>query len=315
MKILGMSGGSKNGTNDAMCKEALMGAKEEGADVEFIHLLDLDLKPCTGCLACVIGKNGVLNGGSGACVIKDDFAWLDEKYLEADALVFAMPIYEKGVPGVFRLLEDRMAGPGHDTGLLTIAGKIAQQKGGKGPDPRHFKKRLAVYIGIGGSDWDCRMDSDMKLFGMAAPLKCINSLVFNWSKSMIGDDEKVAKVREAGRALARAAKDPEKAEYVGAPGICAHCHSTVFRLRPDAKSAECVVCGIIGEVKVTDGKLSFAFPPEQVERAHDTMSGKFHHMDDMQKIEGGFAALRETEEFKRRQAAYKACISPSKPSN
>jgi len=46
MKILGISGGSKNGTNDAMCREALMGAKEMGAEVEFIHLLDLNLKPC-----------------------------------------------------------------------------------------------------------------------------------------------------------------------------------------------------------------------------------------------------------------------------
>ena len=38
MKILGISGGSKNGNNDAMCKEALMGAKEAGADIEFINL-------------------------------------------------------------------------------------------------------------------------------------------------------------------------------------------------------------------------------------------------------------------------------------
>ena len=30
MKILGISGGTKNGNNDAMCKEALMGAKEAG---------------------------------------------------------------------------------------------------------------------------------------------------------------------------------------------------------------------------------------------------------------------------------------------
>ena len=44
MKILGISAGTKNGNNDAMCKEALMGAKEMGAEVEFIRLHDLDLK-------------------------------------------------------------------------------------------------------------------------------------------------------------------------------------------------------------------------------------------------------------------------------
>ena len=36
MKILGISGGMRNGSNDGMCIEALMGAKEMGAEVEFI---------------------------------------------------------------------------------------------------------------------------------------------------------------------------------------------------------------------------------------------------------------------------------------
>lgn len=34
MKILGISGGMRNGSNDGMCIEALMGAKEMGAEVE-----------------------------------------------------------------------------------------------------------------------------------------------------------------------------------------------------------------------------------------------------------------------------------------
>jgi len=41
MKILGVSSGGKNGNNDSMCKEALMGAQEAGAEIEFIRLLEL----------------------------------------------------------------------------------------------------------------------------------------------------------------------------------------------------------------------------------------------------------------------------------
>ena len=37
MKILGISGGMRNGSNDGMCIEALMGAKEMGAEVEFMR--------------------------------------------------------------------------------------------------------------------------------------------------------------------------------------------------------------------------------------------------------------------------------------
>ena len=36
MKILGISGGTKNGANDCMCKEALLAAKEP---VSYTHLL------------------------------------------------------------------------------------------------------------------------------------------------------------------------------------------------------------------------------------------------------------------------------------
>jgi multimeric flavodoxin WrbA len=50
-KILAISGGTKNGSNDAMTREALMGAKEQGAEIEFIRLHDLELKPCTGCIS------------------------------------------------------------------------------------------------------------------------------------------------------------------------------------------------------------------------------------------------------------------------
>ena len=38
MKILGISGGTKNGANDCMCKEALLAAKEQGAEIEFVRL-------------------------------------------------------------------------------------------------------------------------------------------------------------------------------------------------------------------------------------------------------------------------------------
>ena len=44
MKILGISGGMRNGSNDGMCIEALMGAKEMGAEVEFIQLQNLHIE-------------------------------------------------------------------------------------------------------------------------------------------------------------------------------------------------------------------------------------------------------------------------------
>ena len=38
MKVLGISFGTKNGTNDTVCKVALKSAMEAGAEVEFIQM-------------------------------------------------------------------------------------------------------------------------------------------------------------------------------------------------------------------------------------------------------------------------------------
>ena len=91
MKILGISGGMRNGSNDGMCIEALMGAKEMGAEVEFIQLQNLHIEHCTGCTACV---QSVLGGRGGKCVLKDDFDWLLDKMLDAGLLDEAKLVYD-----------------------------------------------------------------------------------------------------------------------------------------------------------------------------------------------------------------------------
>ena len=37
MKVLGLSAGTLNGANDSLCKEALMAAKDAGAEIEFLN--------------------------------------------------------------------------------------------------------------------------------------------------------------------------------------------------------------------------------------------------------------------------------------
>lgn len=315
MRILAISGGFKNGTNDAMAKEALMGAQEVGAEIEFIHMLDLDLKPCTGCLSCVTGPDGIINGGSARCVLKDDFLWLEDRIYEADGVIFVMPVFEKMLPGFFKSFQDRFAGPSHDIGMLTLAKQIHDSKGlsTPGPDPRAFKTRFATYIGIGGSDWTTWMAAHFNLFGMVQMFKVVDTLIFSWAKSIIMDDERVARIREAGRAIARACAEPDKYQYLGEPGVCSNCHSRLMYVHEDNKTVECAVCGIKGEFVYREGKLCFEFPPEQLEHAHNLLPGKMKHVEDIGRNEGEFAAFKQTEEFKRRAKMYREFIQPSRP--
>jgi multimeric flavodoxin WrbA len=54
MRILGISLGQKLGNNEILVKEALKGAEAQGAEVAFLRTRDFDIKPCTGCNACVM---------------------------------------------------------------------------------------------------------------------------------------------------------------------------------------------------------------------------------------------------------------------
>jgi multimeric flavodoxin WrbA len=315
VKILAISGGSKSGTNDQMAKEALMGAQEAGAEIEFINMLDLDLVPCNGCVSCVTGRDGVFAGGSARCIRKDDLRWLEDKIYDSDGVVFVMPIFEKGVPGFFRCFQDRIAGPSHDLGMLTIARDIHEKKGGGpgGPDPRAFKQRYATFIGIGGSDWACRMTADFALFAMVQQWQVVDYQVFTWAKSLAMEDDRVAGIREAGWTIAKMAADPSTYKYLGDPGVCANCHSRLMYIAEDGKTVECSVCGIKGELAIEDGKLKYSYPAEQMEHAHNLLPGKIRHVQDIGKNEGAFAAAKQTDEYKRRADAYKAFIQASKP--
>ena len=95
MTILGLSAGTLNGANDSLCKEALMAAKEAGAEIEFINVMKLDIKHCTGCKACVMG---LFSGRGNACVLKDDMQWLIDKMLDADGIIYAAPSLKSAAP-------------------------------------------------------------------------------------------------------------------------------------------------------------------------------------------------------------------------
>lgn len=309
MKVLGISAGTKNGNNDAMCREALMGAKEAGADeLEFINLNDLNIQHCTGCTACVMS---LMSGKGGACVLKDDFEWLRDKMMDADAIVWSVPIFEKGASGLFRTITDRM-GPRNDTAMIMVGSKIAEETGGTKPDQRMLKKKVVAYIGVGGSDWSTRIQCDFFNMALTPMWTVVDTAVFSWSKSIIIEDEKVKRAHEIGSELAEAAKDIENAHWVGDPGVCPHCHCRNMYI-DDEGMATCCACGLKGKLVMKDGKLVLDFPAETEKLAHDTLSGKFKHVDDIKENEGKLMNLRSDPEFKRRKAAYNDFIKASKP--
>ena len=326
MKILGVSTGTKNGNNDTMCRVALEAARNAGAEIEFIHAFDWNFEACTGCVAC---SRGLVMGKGMICSRKDDFAAFYEKMIEADGVLFVDPIFESGSTGLFKTLCDRM-GPGHDTGLLMGAHFQLLKQTGKGIDRKYFKQKAISFVGIGGSDWAVRVETDHAMLAMSPGWKVVNNEYFSWSKDIIMQDDKIERMKEIGRNLVEAAeaiaKENEKGEFPiaenynsywkGADGACPHCHSNNFYIFPGTTHVVCELCGLEGTLEIVDGAFKFKNDPTIIpnglpEHAHDIVSGKKMHGDDIFENEGRLMDLFKDEEFKRRKAYYTDVIAPT----
>ena len=195
MKILGVSLGTKNGNNDTMCRVALEAAKEKGAEIEFIHLLDWDIQYCSGCVAC---SRGLVMGKGMICSRQDDFKAFYEKVVEADGVLFVDPIFESGATGLYHSITDRM-GPGHDTGMMMMLDGKLKEAGKEGLNPRYFRQKAISFVGIGGSDWAVRCETDHAMFALSPGWKVVNNEFFSWCKDVIMQDDKVERMKEIGR--------------------------------------------------------------------------------------------------------------------
>jgi len=103
MKILGIVASHRRlGNTDILVKEALMGAEEEGAEVEVIRWTDYKILPCDGLATCLFGGTG--------CNLKDkdDHNYLLEKIYEFDGVVFGSPCYIKEATAIVKQFIDRL---------------------------------------------------------------------------------------------------------------------------------------------------------------------------------------------------------------
>ena len=103
MKILAINGSPRaaRGNTDKIMRPFLEGARQAGAETEVLYVKDLDIKACQGCYTCQFKTPGV-------CVYQDDMPGVLDKMKEADALVFAVPLYVFSVPAKFKAFLDRL---------------------------------------------------------------------------------------------------------------------------------------------------------------------------------------------------------------
>jgi multimeric flavodoxin WrbA len=314
MKVLGLTCGRKLSNTEILVKEALMGAKDNGAEVEIVRLMDLNLKPCTGCNACVI--NLFEKAGSGRCVINDDLEFIDEKIMDCDAIVVGTPIYEKAPTGYLKILNDRM-GPSHDLAFKMIAKKIRKEKNittGKGPDERSFKPRIASLIGVGGSDWVELTLPMLQLFVLSMQIKVVDQNIFNWI-ALPGvvslKEDMLKRAYDSGVHIAKSFENPiEEAKYIGEKGLCPVCNSNLFDFS-NPKKAVCAVCGIKGTLKIENDTAYIEVSEEEKKISHVNLAGKFKHAEDLNTI--SLKPPKNMKDISKKLEKYKSFLDYSKP--
>jgi multimeric flavodoxin WrbA len=106
--VIAINGSPRKKWNTAMLLEkALEGAKSKGANIELVHLYDLQFTGCTSCFACK------LKGGKsyGRCAVQDELTPVLERIHNADAIILGSPIYFGTVTGEMRCFMERLLFP------------------------------------------------------------------------------------------------------------------------------------------------------------------------------------------------------------
>ncbi|NPA85389.1 MAG: NAD(P)H-dependent oxidoreductase [Crenarchaeota archaeon] len=103
MKVLGLLGSPRRyGNSFKGLMLALKAAERYGAETEWLHLYELSLKPCLGCVSEDVKACRY------PCIIKDDMKKVYDAILEADGIVFATPVYWYSPSAVMKNVIDRL---------------------------------------------------------------------------------------------------------------------------------------------------------------------------------------------------------------
>jgi multimeric flavodoxin WrbA len=97
MKTLTIDASPRQGGNTFQLTEAYLDTLVSESQ-EIIHLRNMNIQHCTGCLACF---------KTGECIIDDDMNLIYKKLEEADHIIFSTPVYFNSVTSLAKTMIDR----------------------------------------------------------------------------------------------------------------------------------------------------------------------------------------------------------------
>jgi multimeric flavodoxin WrbA len=192
MKILGICGSHREESNTNKLVKKV--AEASGCDFELAYLGKLDIKPCSGCGACMMTE--------GQCPIQDDMQSLYEKLLAADALIIGGPTYFFDLNGSTKDFIDRTmaifyrgVGPAYNPDMPWLG------------DRPHAGKSAVLITTVAGSGHLRTIETLKYAFDDCSKMKIVEQLAEVVGVNDVDDMPEVLKrAEEAGEKLGAAVK-------------------------------------------------------------------------------------------------------------
>lgn len=252
MKVLGIVGSRRRmGNSEILVKEALIGAREEGAEVSLVRLTDLCLEECNGCMACVIRD--------ARCGLKDDFYFLIDQMEAAEGMVLGAPTYIYAPAGVIKVLLDR---------FLVMK-----------PDQWQDKKAVTIAT-AGRKEWMPYALPQLNCLAMIAGYGIVGSYIGEspGPGEILTRPQTMHEVHDLGRRLVRSLIDQETtAPDPGTYTQCPICYSTHFEIESTTEVV-CAMCRAKGRIVERDGKAAIQFDREGLIDHRFTPKNKADHL-------------------------------------
>jgi len=256
MKILGIVGSHRRlGNTDCLVKEALLGARDEGAETDIVRLTSLNIRPCKGCMACAFRMT--------ECKIDDDMVALLDRMQEADGIILGAPTYILGPQGQVKLVMDR---------TLMLARRLED-----------WGRKKGATIGVAGlPEWAQLMMPCMNYFMFIMNADLVDSMMaFAPGPGQILLDEDNAKRanrlgRNVARALAGNLQDEQRLPRK--QDSCPVCHTDLLMLA--GPKVECPICRVEGEIEPVDGLLRIRWDSDAMSKHRWTPENRAEHMNE-----------------------------------